>query len=74
MSTTTTPAERVQRYRADYADRVYGIDTDALRQAYNAATGACLSNALDALSADATESLVWVNIAQLHSFRYRKAI
>lgn len=71
MADNDKAARRVARYRSEYADRPWPLD--APKDAYEAATGACIQNALDALASDSTESLVWVELAQLHSFRYRRA-
>lgn len=69
---TTTPAERVNRYRAEYADRPWTIH-DSL-EAYQAAMGATIPNALDAIEQDAAaEALAWATLASVVSFRYRKA-
>lgn len=72
MAKTKDAAERVRHYRESYANRPWTIHDGA--EAYTAATGACIGNALDALeSGDPHEASVWTDLGQLLSFRYRKA-
>lgn len=67
----TTPAERVQRYRADFGARYYSHDRG--REAYEAAMGALVPNILDSIEQDApTEALAWATLASVVGFRYRK--
>jgi hypothetical protein len=74
MANTKDPAARVARYRAEYADRVWERDTDALKLAYEAGVSVCNENAFDALLAgDPAEAQVWATIATNISYRYRRA-
>lgn len=72
MSTpTTTPAGRVQRYRAQYGEVPFSHDRG--RDAYVAAMGALIPNILDAIEQDAAaEALAWATLATVIGFRYRR--
>lgn len=72
MSTTSTPAERVQRFRAEYLGRAW--TPFDVGEADLAARHATTENALDALeSGDAAEAAVWTNLGLIASYKYRSA-
>lgn len=73
MAPTSTPAQRVERYRAEYGDRHYSVHDAA--QGYHDALTITLALALEAMAAgDAAEAGVWTDLALIASYRFRKAV
>lgn len=71
---TNDPADRVKRFRTEYLDRQFARDTDAQRDAYEIGVGFATQNALAAIEqGDPTEAVAWATLANVVSFRYRKA-
>lgn len=71
MAASTTPAQRVQRWRSEYQDIKWDVvEGNAPR---NAALNAGTENALDCLvGGDTAEAGVWIALSQLISFKYRR--